>query len=44
VNFLAFVVAQMFMADILAALVGVGASTALKFLSLDKLAFKPAAE
>jgi putative flippase GtrA len=44
VNFLAFVVAQMFMADILAALIGVGFSTALKFLSLDRLAFRPAAE
>jgi putative flippase GtrA len=44
VNFLAFVVAQMFMADVLAALVGVGFSTALKFLSLDKLAFRPAEE
>jgi hypothetical protein len=34
----------MFMADVLAALVGVGFSTALKFLSLDRLAFRPAAE
>jgi putative flippase GtrA len=42
VNFLAFLVAQAFMPDVLAAVVGVGASTALKFLSLDKLAFKPA--
>ena len=44
VNLLAFIVAQMFMSDFLAAVVGVGASTGLKFLSLDKLAFKPAAE
>jgi len=34
-------VAQMFLPDVLAAVVGVGASTALKFLSLDKLAFRP---
>ena len=40
VNFLGFLVAQMFMPDILAAVVGVGASTALKFLSLDRLAFR----
>ena len=44
VNFFAFLVAHMFMADLLAFLAGVGASTALKFLSLDKLAFKPADE
>ena len=44
VNFGAFVLAQMFMTDVLAAVVGVAASTALKFLSLDKLAFKPAEE
>ena len=44
VNFVAFLVAQMFMTDILAAVVGVSASTALKFLSLDRLAFKPAEE
>jgi putative flippase GtrA len=44
VNFGAFLVAQIFVPDLLAAVVGVGASTALKFLSLDKLAFKPADE
>jgi putative flippase GtrA len=41
VNFLAFIVAQMFIADVFAAVVGVACSTALKFLSLDKLAFRP---
>lgn len=42
VNMAAFVVAQLFMPDILAAIVGVGASTVLKFLSLDRLAFRSA--
>jgi putative flippase GtrA len=41
INFLAFVIALMFVPDLVAFMVGVGASTALKFLSLDKLAFKP---
>jgi putative flippase GtrA len=41
VNMGGFVVAQMFMPDIFAAVVGVGTSTAIKFLSLDKLAFRP---
>jgi putative flippase GtrA len=44
VNFLAFVIAREFMADLPAAVIGVGSSTALKFLSLDKLAFKSAEE
>ena len=41
-NMGAFVVAQLFIPDVLAAVVGVLASTAVKFLSLDKLAFRPA--
>ena len=44
VNMGAFVVAQLFLPDIFAALVGVGSSTAIKFLSLDRLAFRPSAE
>ena len=40
INFVAFAVAQMVMPDLLAAVVGVGASTLAKFLSLDRLAFK----
>jgi putative flippase GtrA len=40
INFVVFAAAQVFMPDVLAALVGVGASTLAKFLSLDRLAFK----
>jgi putative flippase GtrA len=40
VNFGAFAVAQLFLPDVLAAMVGVGCSTALKFLSLDRFAFR----
>ena len=40
INFIVFAAAQVFMPDVLAALVGVGASTLAKFLSLDRLAFK----
>jgi hypothetical protein len=36
----AFVVAQLFLPDIVAAMVGVGSSTAIKFLSLDRFAFR----
>jgi putative flippase GtrA len=39
-NFGAFLVAQLFVADLPAAVIGIGASTALKFLSLDRLAFR----
>jgi putative flippase GtrA len=39
-NFGAFVVAHLFLPDIVAAVIGVGASTVLKFLSLDRLAFR----
>jgi putative flippase GtrA len=40
VNMGAFVVAQLFLPDIAAAIVGVGSSTAIKFFSLDRLAFR----
>ena len=40
VNFVGFIVARLFMPDILAAVAGVSVSTALKFLSLDRLAFR----
>jgi hypothetical protein len=40
-NLVVFVVAQLFLPDVLAALVAVGASTAIKFVSLDRLAFRP---
>src|SRR5690606_22064848 len=39
-NFGAFMVARLFMPDVPAAIVGVGASTIVKFLSLDRLAFR----
>ena len=39
-NFGAFIVARLFMPDVPAAIFGVGASTLLKFLSLDRLAFR----
>jgi putative flippase GtrA len=42
-NFGAFVVAQLFIPDLAAAVLGVGASTLVKFLSLDRLAFKAVA-
>jgi putative flippase GtrA len=42
VNMGAFVVAQLFMPDLFAAIIGVGSSTALKFMSLDRVAFRPA--
>jgi putative flippase GtrA len=42
VNMAAFVVAQLFMPDIFAAIIGVSSSTALKFFSLDRVAFRPA--
>lgn len=42
VNMGAFVVAQLFLPDIVAAIIGVGSSTALKFFSLDRVAFRPA--
>jgi putative flippase GtrA len=40
VNFVVFAAAQLVMPDLLAAVAGVGASTLVKFLSLDRLAFK----
>ena len=40
INFVVFAVAQMAMPDLFAAVVGVGASTLAKFLSLDRLAFR----
>ena len=39
-NFGAFLIAQFFMPDLPAALVGIVASTMVKFMSLDRLAFK----
>lgn len=41
INFAAFVIAQPFMPDIAAALVALAASTVIKFLSLDRLVFRP---
>lgn len=41
VNMGAFVVAQLFVPDLFAAIIGVGSSTVIKFLSLDRLAFRP---
>lgn len=41
VNLVAFVLAQPFMPDIAAALVALAASTVIKFLSLDRLVFRP---
>lgn len=40
INFGAFLVAREFMPDIAAAVVGIGCSTLIKFLSLDRLAFR----
>jgi putative flippase GtrA len=40
VNVVVFALAEPFMADIAAALVGLGASTLIKFLSLDRLVFR----
>ena len=40
INFVVFAAAQLVMPVLLAALVGIGASTLIKFLSLDRLAFK----
>jgi len=42
VNMGAFIVAQLFLPDMAAAVIGVGSSTALKFFSLDRVAFRPA--
>lgn len=42
-NFGAFVVARLFVPDLAAAVFGVGVSTLIKFLSLDRLAFRPGA-
>ncbi len=39
-NFGAFLIARLVMPDLPAAIVGIGASTAVKFLSLDRLAFR----
>jgi putative flippase GtrA len=40
INFGAFAVAQIFLPDLEAALIGIGSSTLIKFLSLDRLAFR----
>jgi putative flippase GtrA len=40
INMVAFAITQLFLPDILAALVAVGASTAIKFVSLDRFAFR----
>ena len=40
INFGGFAVAQVFMPDLPAALIGIGSSTLIKFLSLDRLAFR----
>ena len=40
INFAVFVVAQLFVADLAAMVLGIGASTFVKFLSLDRLAFR----
>jgi putative flippase GtrA len=40
INFAVFSVAQFFVPDIVAMILGIGASTFLKFLSLDRLAFR----
>jgi putative flippase GtrA len=41
INLGAFVIAQVFLPDIAAAIIGVLCSTAVKFVSLDRLAFRP---
>jgi putative flippase GtrA len=41
VNFGVFLVAHLFVADILAVMLGIASSTAIKFVSLDRLAFRP---
>lgn len=41
VNFGAFVVAHLFMPDVLAVMVGIVSSTAIKFISLERYAFRP---
>jgi putative flippase GtrA len=40
VNFSVFVVAQLFLPAIIAVMVGIGSSTAIKFVSLDRFAFR----
>jgi putative flippase GtrA len=42
INFGAFAIAQVFMPDFPAALIGISTSTLIKFLSLDRLAFREA--
>ncbi|HWO73005.1 MAG TPA: GtrA family protein [Dehalococcoidia bacterium] len=42
INFAGFAIAQAFVPDLAAAVFGVGVSTLVKFLSLDRLAFRPA--
>ncbi len=41
VNFAAFVLAQPYMPDVVAAIAALAASTIIKFLSLDRLVFRP---
>jgi putative flippase GtrA len=41
VNFGVFFMAHLFLADILAVMLGIVSSTAIKFVSLDRLAFRP---
>jgi putative flippase GtrA len=41
VNFSVFVVAQLFVPAVIAVLIGIASSTAIKFVSLDRFAFRP---
>jgi len=41
VNFSVFVVAQLFLPALVAVLIGIASSTAIKFVSLDRFAFRP---
>jgi putative flippase GtrA len=41
VNFGAFVVAHLFLPDVIAVMIGIGSSTAIKFVSLERYAFRP---
>jgi len=41
VNFGVFLVAQIFLPAVIAVVIGIGSSTAIKFISLDRFAFRP---
>jgi putative flippase GtrA len=41
VNFSVFVVAQLFLPAVIAVMIGIASSTAIKFISLDRFAFRP---